>query len=121
MRFECAIANTTLEFVGEDNWSESMPSVELFIARMLTSWRTAQSKKDLKRLLLKQIYAKFAQIFDPLAEKEQINTRYTFSDGRKYEGQFNLGKFEGEGMLTWSGNNYSGSWLQGKRNGHGRY
>lgn len=44
----------------------------------------------------------------------------TWSDGRKYEGDFKNGKKDGEGVFLWpNGNKYIGSWKNGKQHGAG--
>ena len=44
----------------------------------------------------------------------------TWSDGRRYEGDFKAGKKDGEGTFEWpNGNKYVGSWRNGKQHGIG--
>lgn len=46
----------------------------------------------------------------------------SWSDGRKYEGDFKNGKKDGEGTFCWpNGNKYLGTWKHGKQNGQGIY
>jgi hypothetical protein len=54
---------------------------------------------------------------------ERINGRGTFRwpDGRVYVGDWKDGTYDGTGDFTWAnGDHYIGAWLQGKRNGYGR-
>jgi len=45
-----------------------------------------------------------------------------FSDGHLYNGEYNLGQREGQGMFVWPyGAKYEGSYYQNKRNGMGVY
>lgn len=47
---------------------------------------------------------------------------YTWSDGRRYEGEYNNDKKEGYGIYTWAdGRRYQGYWLNGKQHGKGKY
>jgi hypothetical protein len=44
----------------------------------------------------------------------------TWTDGRRYEGDFKNGKKDGEGTFEWpNGNKYVGSWRNGKQHGIG--
>jgi hypothetical protein len=44
----------------------------------------------------------------------------TWTDGRRYEGDFKNGKKDGEGTFEWpNGNRYVGSWRNGKQHGIG--
>ena len=44
----------------------------------------------------------------------------TWSDGRRYEGDFKNGKKDGEGTFEWpNGNRFVGSWRNGKQHGLG--
>lgn len=44
----------------------------------------------------------------------------TWSDGRRYEGEYKNGKKDGEGTFEWpSGIKYIGSWRNGKQHGTG--
>ena len=46
----------------------------------------------------------------------------SFSDGKKYEGKYKEGLFEGQGTMTWSdGRQYVGEWSDGLINGQGTY
>lgn len=39
---------------------------------------------------------------------------YTWKDGRRYEGSYNLNKKHGKGTYTYSdGSKYSGEWVEG--------
>ena len=47
---------------------------------------------------------------------------FTWSDGRKYEGEYVDDKKEGHGVFTWpDGRQYDGSWKNGKQHGFGIY
>ena len=47
---------------------------------------------------------------------------FTWSDGRKYEGEYVDDKKEGEGVFTWpDGRKYDGKWKNGKQHGKGVY
>ena len=40
---------------------------------------------------------------------------YTWKDGRKYEGEYNLDKKHGYGVYIWAdGRQYEGNWANGK-------
>ena len=44
----------------------------------------------------------------------------SWSEGRRYEGDFKNGKKDGEGTFEWpNGNKYLGSWRNGKQHGIG--
>lgn len=46
----------------------------------------------------------------------------SWSDGRRYEGDFKNGKKDGEGTFIWpNGNKYIGSWRADKQHGIGIY
>jgi len=48
--------------------------------------------------------------------------KYTWGDGRVYEGDWVEGKIHGKGKFTYSnGNVYEGDWLDGKYHGKGKY
>lgn len=47
---------------------------------------------------------------------------FTWSDGRKYEGEYVNDKKEGCGEFSWpDGRAYKGSWKNGKQDGKGTY
>lgn len=47
---------------------------------------------------------------------------FTWSDGRKYEGEYVDDKKEGKGTFTWpDGRKYIGGWKNGKQHGNGDY
>ncbi len=47
---------------------------------------------------------------------------YIWSNGEKYEGQWNNGKFHGKGAYTWvDGSKFSGNWVMGEKTGYGTY
>ena len=43
----------------------------------------------------------------------------TYSDGRKYVGEFKNGKLQGHGIYTYRGGKYVGEWKNGEKNGQG--
>lgn len=48
--------------------------------------------------------------------------RFTWADGRKYEGEYKADKKEGFGIFYWpDGRSYTGYWSNGKQDGLGRY
>lgn len=48
--------------------------------------------------------------------------KFTWPDGRVYEGDYVLDKMEGYGIYTWTdGKQYEGQWLRGKHHGKGIY
>ena len=47
---------------------------------------------------------------------------YTWSDGRKYEGEYYMDKKHGYGVYYWAdGRRYEGYWQNGKQHGEGKY
>ena len=47
---------------------------------------------------------------------------YTWPDGRKYEGYYEVGKKSGQGVFCWpDGREYNGSWKDGKQDGIGKF
>jgi hypothetical protein len=48
--------------------------------------------------------------------------RYTWEDGRSYEGQYIDDKKEGYGVYIWpDGRKYEGMWANGKQHGEGKF
>lgn len=48
--------------------------------------------------------------------------KYTWKDGRCYEGQYERDRKHGMGTYTWSdGRQYIGMWKDGRQHGEGRY
>lgn len=46
----------------------------------------------------------------------------TWKDGRKYEGNYKLGKEHGKGKMQWpDGLIYDGEWFEGKQHGNGSF
>lgn len=47
---------------------------------------------------------------------------YTWADGRRYEGQYEMDKKHGFGVYQWAdGRVYEGNWYNGKQHGQGKY
>lgn len=47
---------------------------------------------------------------------------YTWADGRRYQGQYEMDKKHGFGVYQWAdGRVYEGFWLNGKQHGQGKY
>lgn len=47
---------------------------------------------------------------------------FTWSDGRKYVGDYVNDKKEGHGVFTWpDGREYDGNWKNGKQHGDGKF
>lgn len=47
---------------------------------------------------------------------------YTWADGRRYEGQYEMDKKHGFGVYRWAdGRVYEGNWYNGKQHGQGKY
>ena len=47
---------------------------------------------------------------------------YTWADGRRYEGQYEMDKKHGYGVYHWAdGRIYQGNWFNGKQHGQGKY
>ena len=47
---------------------------------------------------------------------------YTWKDGRKYEGDYEMDKKHGFGIYLWAdGRKYEGNWAFGKQHGEGKY
>ena len=48
--------------------------------------------------------------------------KYTWIDGRTYEGEYMMDKKEGYGVYAWQdGRRYEGQWKNGKQHGEGKY
>lgn len=50
------------------------------------------------------------------------NGKYTWKDGRMYEGEYENDRKHGYGVYTWNdGKQYEGHWKNGKQDGEGIY
>jgi hypothetical protein len=45
--------------------------------------------------------------------------KFTWPDGKFYEGEYKNDKKDGYGKYFWEGKSYEGTWLNGKQNGYG--